>query len=52
MNERELENWQKIEHHLRQQGLTDCMFFKRAVAINSGKPDPLEEPFKQSKIEE
>ena len=41
MDSRTYENWQKIEKALREAGKTDCMFYKRAVAIISGKPDPL-----------
>lgn len=41
MDSRTYENWQKIEKALREAGKIDCMFYKRAVAILSGKPDPL-----------
>jgi len=41
MDHRTLENWQRIEKALREAGKTECMFYKRAVAILSGKPDPL-----------
>jgi hypothetical protein len=41
MDRRTLENWQRIEKALRETGKKDCMFYKRAVAILSGKPDPL-----------
>jgi hypothetical protein len=36
-----LKNWAKVEKALREAGKTDCMFYKRAVAILSGRPDPL-----------
>jgi len=42
MTPRELENWAKIKKALREAGKSDCMFYKRAVAILSGKPDPLQ----------
>jgi hypothetical protein len=35
------ENWKRIEQALKNAGKTDCMFYKRAVAILSGLPDPL-----------
>lgn len=41
MDRHTYENWQRIEKALREAGKTDCMFYKRAVAIISGKPDPL-----------
>ena len=41
MDSKTLENWQKIEKALREAGKTDCMFYRRAVAILSGRPDPL-----------
>lgn len=42
MNEETLNNWQKIEKHLKAVGKTDNMFYRRAVRILNGKPDPLE----------
>lgn len=41
MDDRTLENWQKIKQALEKAGKTDCFFYKRAVSILSGKPDPL-----------
>jgi len=41
MDPRTLENWQRIEKALREAGKTKCMFYQRAVAILSGRPDPL-----------
>jgi len=35
-----VENWLRIKKALENAGKTDCMFYKRAVAILSGKPDP------------
>lgn len=42
MDEHTLENWKKIKELMEKQGRTDTMFYKRAVAILSGKRDPLE----------
>ena len=42
MDRHTLENWKKIKELMEQQGRTDNMFYKRAVAILSGKKDPLE----------
>lgn len=41
MDKRERENWAKIKKVLEGAGKTDCMFYKRAVAIVAGRPDPL-----------
>lgn len=41
MDARTLENWRTIEKALREAGKTDCMFYRRAVAIVAGRPDPL-----------
>jgi hypothetical protein len=41
MDSKTLDNWRKIEKALRDAGKTETMFYKRAVAILSGKPDPL-----------
>lgn len=41
MDRHTYENWQKIERALKAAGKTETMFYKRAVAIISGKPDPL-----------
>ena len=35
------DNWQRIKEHMEKEGKTDNMFYRRAVAIVSGKPDPL-----------
>jgi len=42
MNEAELKNWQRIKETLEYNRKTDNYFYKRAVAICDGKPDPLE----------
>ena len=36
------ENWVKIKKALENAGKTDCMFYKRAVALLSGRQDPLD----------
>lgn len=41
MDKETRENWQKIKEALEEAGKTDCMFYKRAVAILAGRPDPL-----------
>ena len=42
MDKTELENWQKVKEHMEKEGSTDNFFYKRAVAICEGRPDPLE----------
>jgi len=42
MDKHTLENWKKIKELMEKQGRTDCMFYKRAVAILAGRKDPLE----------
>jgi hypothetical protein len=32
-----LKNWAKVEKALREAGKTDCMFYKRAVALAASK---------------
>ena len=41
MDSRTYENWKKVKEALENAGKTDCMFYKRAVTILAGKPDPL-----------
>ena len=41
MDKTELENWERVKVALEAAGKTDCMYYKRAVAICDGKPDPL-----------
>ncbi len=36
------ENWKKIKELMEKEGRTDNLFYRRAVAILSGKKDPLE----------
>ena len=42
MDKTELENWERVKLALEAAGKTDCMYYKRAVAICEGKKDPLE----------
>ena len=41
MTKEEEQNWQLIKEKLEAENKTDSMFYKRAVAILAGKPDPL-----------
>jgi hypothetical protein len=41
MDKKERENWVKVVDALAKAGKTNSMFYKRAVDIASGKPDPL-----------
>jgi hypothetical protein len=41
MDRHTYENWQKVKEVMEKEGRTDSMFYKRAVAILAGKPDPL-----------
>ena len=41
MDKAERDNWAKVKAALEAAGQTDCMFYKRAVAIVAGRPDPL-----------
>ena len=41
MDRRTGENWQKVKEALEKAGKTDSMFYRRAVAIVAGRPDPL-----------
>ena len=41
MDEHTYNNWVKVKETFEQSGNTDNMFYKRACAIVSGKPDPL-----------
>tara|TARA_X000001388_G_scaffold76714_1_gene74834 strand:+ start:2644 stop:2784 length:141 start_codon:yes stop_codon:yes gene_type:complete len=43
MTKEEESNWQLIKQKLEEEGKTDSMFYKRAVAISAGKPDPLQD---------
>ncbi len=42
MDKHELDNWKKVKEALEKADKTDCYFYKRAVAIVEGKPDPLQ----------
>lgn len=41
MDRRTLENWQRVKKALEKAGKTDSWYYKRAVSILAGKPDPL-----------
>lgn len=41
MDRHTYENWQKVKEVMEKEGRTDSMFYRRAVAILAGKPDPL-----------
>jgi len=41
MDEQELSNWQRVKEALEAAGKTDSFYYKRAVAILAGDPDPL-----------
>ena len=41
MDDKELENWQRVKDALEESNKTDTFYYKRAVAILEGKPDPL-----------
>ncbi len=42
MDKQERDNWVKVKEALEKANKTDCYFYKRAVAIIAGKPDPLQ----------
>lgn len=44
MDNNSFENWVKIKNHMEKEGKTDNFFYKRACAIVSGKPDPIDLP--------
>lgn len=41
MSDEERANWEKVKVALEEANKTDCFFYKRAVAICNGDPDPL-----------
>ena len=43
MHPDEVANWERIREHMEASGMTDNYFYKRAVAIGEGKPDPMPE---------
>ena len=42
MDKQEIENWKRVKEALEEADKTDSMYYKRAVAITEGRPDPLE----------
>ena len=42
MDDHTFKNWEKVRVALEEAGKTDCMFYKRSVAILKGQKDPLE----------
>ena len=42
MDEQERKNWETVKTALEEAGKQDTMYYKRALAICSGKKDPLE----------
>ena len=41
MDHQTQENWEKVKEELERAGQTDSDFYKRAVALSLGLPDPL-----------
>ena len=41
MDKQTKENWEKVKEELERAGQTDSDFYKRAVALSLGLPDPL-----------
>ena len=41
MDKRTYENWLRVKQALERAGKTDCWYYKRAMAISAGKPDPM-----------
>jgi hypothetical protein len=44
MDPETLENWRKIKAALEKAGKTDCDYYRRAVVILRGHPDPWRPP--------
>ena len=42
MDKHERDNWKKVKDALEKADKTDSYFYKRAVTITEGKPDPLQ----------
>ena len=40
ISEDEVRNWERIREALEKADLTETFYYKRAVAITGGKPDP------------
>ena len=41
MHPDEVANWERIREHMEASGNTDNYFYKRALAIGQGRPDPM-----------
>ena len=41
MDKQTRKNWERVKKALEENGPTDCWYYKRAVALLAGKPDPL-----------
>jgi hypothetical protein len=41
MDKKTRENWERVKKALEEHGLTDCMYYRRAVALLAGKADPM-----------
>ena len=42
MDARTLENWRRVKHALEAAGKTDNHYYRRALAILAGMPDPFD----------
>lgn len=51
MDNTERDNWCKVKEALEEAGKTDSYFYKRAVAIANGLPDPLDNVAPKEEIE-
>ena len=45
MEQAELDNWKRVKEALEKANKKDSYFYKRAVAICEGRPDPLNTTF-------
>jgi len=45
LDDQTLANWRKIKETFEASGNTDNMFYKRAIVILKGQPDPLDKLF-------
>jgi len=43
MDHQTLDNWRKIKHALEAAGKTDNHYYRRALAILAGSPDPFDQ---------
>ena len=48
MDKEALENWRRIRAHMESVGSTDNHFYKRAVKITEGMPDPFKDQWPPS----